>query len=62
MTAVAQHGDAIHDPGHLVEAVRDVHDRDAIGTQFLDDAKKLGRLGLGQGRRGFVHDEHACIQ
>jgi len=48
--AVAQHGDAVGDPPHLAQSVRDVDRGDAAGAQVREDAQQ--RVGLGAVERG----------
>ena len=43
--AVAHHGDPVADAEDLVEAVRDVHDRDPARRQALDEREELRDLG-----------------
>ncbi len=59
--AVLEHGDAVADLADLLEAVRDVHDRDARLGQLLDDAEEVAHLlGVQHGRR-LVHDDDAGV-
>ena len=52
MASVAQNRDAIGDRLHLVQAVGDVEDGDALGAQLADDLEQaLGLDGRENGRR-----------
>ena len=55
--AVAQHGDAIGELEHLVEVVRDVHDRHAPLLQAVDDLEQAVDIVARQRRRRLVEHE-----
>src|SRR4029453_16323924 len=55
--AVAQDGDPVGDPVHLLHPVRDVDDRYAPRLEALDQFEQRLGLVLGEARGGLVHDE-----
>ena len=55
--AVAQDGHAVRRRDHLVQAVGDEDDGDALGGNALHHAQQLRRLGLGQNRRRLVEHQ-----
>ncbi len=55
--AIAEHGDAIGDGEHFVEAVRDVDDAAAVRLEQRDDREQALDFPLGQRRRRLVHDD-----
>jgi hypothetical protein len=59
---VAQGGDAIGDPGQLVQPVRDVDDPDSAAPQVADDAEEVLHLAVAQGRRRLVHDDDLRVR
>ena len=62
MAAVTEHRHAIDDLGHLIQSVRDVENRHAIGAQLLDDTEQLNGFGFRERRRGLVHDQHTRVE
>ncbi len=56
--AVAHDGDPVGDLEHLLEAVRDVEDGDAVGGQLAQDREQPPRLALVERRVGLVEDQH----
>ena len=62
MAAVAQHGDAVGEVHHLLDAVGDVDDADALGGELADDAEEALAFGRGEGGGGLVHDEDAGVE
>ena len=59
--AVAQHGDAVGQLHHLVDAVRDVDDRDAVGGELADDREQPPAFARRQRRGRLVHDQDASL-
>ena len=59
--AIAQHGDAIADVQHLLQAVGDEDDGYAAIAQLADDVEERLHLGFAQCRGRLVHDEHAHV-
>ena len=59
MPAVTQDGDAIGQPKDLVHLVRDVEDRDAVGSQSPDDLEQPFGLRFGERAGWLIHDEDA---
>ena len=57
--AVAQHADAVGDGLHLRQAVGDVENTNAAGTDVGDDAQQRFRLERGERGGGLVEDHHA---
>src|SRR5450759_1341155 len=57
IAAVPHDRHAVGDPLELLQAVRDVHDAVAPLAQVPRDAEELVDLGLGERRRGLVHDQ-----
>ena len=60
-TAVAQHGDAVSERLHLVEAMRNVKHRNALIAQHSDNAEQRRDLIVGQNRRRLIQDHHLAI-
>ena len=59
--SVAQDGDPIRDPVHLVHPVRDVDDRDAPRLQPVDQLEQCLGLVPGEAGRRLVHDQHLGV-
>ena len=59
--AVAQHDDPVGDLERLLEVVRDVDDRDAVGGQLAHDPEQHLDLGRAERGRRLVHDQHARV-
>jgi hypothetical protein len=57
VSSVAEHRDAVSDPGHLLEAMRDVDDGGAAGGEAGDRDEQLVDLGLRERGGGLVHDQ-----
>ena len=57
--AVAEHLDPVGDRAHLVEAMSDVDDRDALGLQAADEAEQHLCLVMRQRSRRLVEDEQS---
>ena len=62
LPAVAQDGDAIADLGDLLEPVRDVDDRPALGLERADDLEQPAGLAVGQRRGRLVHDHDLGVE
>ena len=60
--AVAQDQHAVGAALHLLQAVRDVDDADAVGLQIGDDAEQARGLAGGQAGGRLVHDHQAGVQ
>ena len=58
LAAVAQHGHAVGEGEHLLEAVGDVEDGEALLAQAAQHGEQPLRLVAGQGRGGLVQDQH----
>ena len=58
---VAQHGHAVGHGDDLLEAVRDVDDRDAALLEALDDLKQRVDLAVGERGGRLVHDQDARV-
>ena len=58
---VAEHGDAVGELHDLVDAVRDVDDRDAVAGELPDDLEQPLAFGRRQGRGRLVHDQDAGV-
>ncbi len=58
---VGQHGDAVADAPDLVEAVRDVDDADALGSEPANDVEERLDLALVEDRRRLVHDQQPHV-
>jgi hypothetical protein len=61
VVTIPQHGDAVGDFVYLFEPVAEVHDPDTPRPQLPDQAKETADVLLRKGRRGLIHDQHACI-
>ena len=59
--SVLEDRDAIADRADLLEPVRDVDDRDAIGRQIADDVEQPGDLTLIENRGRLVHDHQLHV-
>ena len=55
----AHHGDAIGEPHHLVELVRDEDDRRSLVAQPCEHLEEVQRFLRREHRRGLVEDQHA---
>ena len=62
VAAVAQHRDAIGDAGELLHAVRDVDDAGVGRAEAADEVEQHVDLGVVQGGRRLVHDEHLGVE
>ncbi len=60
--AVAQHGDAIAEPEHLGQPVRDIEQRRPALLQLLEHREQMVRFRIGQRRRRLVEDEDAAVE
>ena len=58
---VAQHGDAVGEPVHLVEEVGDEQHGDTRCTDPLDDLEQLVDLPRVETRRRLVEDQHLGV-
>ena len=58
---VPEHGDAIGDPKHLVEAVADIEDAEAPPAQAAERRQQPGDVGLREGGGGLVEDQHVRL-
>ena len=58
LAAVAHHRHPIGDLEHLLEAVRHVQDRDALGGEVAEDGEQPARLAIVQRRVRLVEDQH----
>ncbi len=61
IAAVAQHADPVGELIHLLHAVADVDDGDALRLEPGDHLEQAIRLARGQRRRRLVHDDDARI-
>ena len=55
--AVAQHGDAVGDAGHLVELVRDQHRGHALGAEFEQQVEQRRAVALVEARGRLVENK-----
>ena len=55
--AVAQHGDAVGDAGHLVELVRDQHRGHALGTEFEQQVEQRRAVAFVEARGRLVENK-----
>ena len=58
---VPEHGDAVGDAKHLVQAVADIEDAEAAPAQAPQGGQETGDIGLGEGRGRLVQDQHVGL-
>ncbi len=61
LAPIAQHGHALGDLDHLLQAMTDEHDRDALRLQPAHRRQQQVDLMPRQRRRGFVHEQEARV-
>ena len=58
---VTHDGDFIADAKNFVHLMADIDDRNALGTQLIDDGEQRFDLGCGQRGGGLVQDQHLAV-
>jgi hypothetical protein len=61
VVTVAEHGDPLREPVHVLDPVRDEDDGDALGAKAFCDAVEVLALAARKRGGGFVHDENFCV-